>query len=93
MEHRCLKNGRPTGNYRPSWAEPGEVVKIADEDRWGRVDLIWRCCGMRDVSVPAIGAEGIETLHLAEDGLQNPVGEHKRPPRYPVPAVWPRGRA
>lgn len=96
MDHRCLKNGKPIGALgpdRPSWAEPGAVIKIADESRWGRVDLLWKCCGMREVSVTAEGAEGIEILQLSADGLENPVGRHARPHHVIVPAPWPRGRA
>lgn len=93
MDHKCLKPARPVGNNRPSWAEPGAVTKIADERRWGRVDMLWRCCGARDVSVTVQGEEGIEVLHLPVDALENPTGAHARPHHYIVPAPWPRGRS
>lgn len=94
-DHKCLKPARPTGALgpdRPIWGEPGEVTKLADEDRWGRVDMLWRCCGARDVAVTAQGEEGIEILHLPIDALENPTGRHARPHGYVVPAPWPRGR-
>lgn len=95
-KHVCLTPARPTGAFgpdRPSWADPGAVTKIADEDRWGRVDMLWRCCGARDVAVTAQGSEGIEILHLPVDALENPVGRHARPHGCVVPAPWPRGRS
>lgn len=95
-KHICLKPARPTGTLgpdRPSWAEPGAVTKIVDERRWGRVDLLWQCCGARDVSVTLQGEEGIEVLHLPVDALENPTGAHARPHHYIVPAPWPRGRS
>lgn len=95
MEHVCLRPARPTGALgpdRPAWAEPGALTKVADEDRWGRVDLLWQCCGARDVAVARQGAEGIEVLHLPVDALENPVGAHALPHGVAVPAAWPRGR-
>jgi hypothetical protein len=96
MDHKCLKNGKPTGALgpdRPSWAEPGAVTKIADEDRWGRVDLLWKCCGARQVTLQAEGQEWFETLCLPVDALENPVGAHRVPAGVLLPTPWPRGRS
>lgn len=90
MDHRCRKNGKPVGALDgPGWASPGEIVKLADQEHWGRVELRWRCCDSYDVRVEQFGEQEAGVLTgLSERDLE-PVydrTEHAVPRGYPVPA-------
>lgn len=91
MEHRCRKNGRRVGALDgPGWASPGEIVKLVDQEHWGRVETRWRCCDSYDVRVEAFGDQEAGVLRsLPETVLENPDDAYPTnlPPRgYPVPA-------
>jgi hypothetical protein len=45
-EHRCDPNGAPMGALDgPAWASPGGVVSLPEAETFGRVRVVWRCCG------------------------------------------------
>jgi hypothetical protein len=47
-EHKCDVNGAPvSATDGPQWADPRGVVQFPDVQMFGRVRLIWRCCGAR----------------------------------------------
>lgn len=44
--HRCAPDGTPMGALAgPVHAEPGRAVWCAETGLYGRVRLVWRCCG------------------------------------------------
>lgn len=80
--HVCRPGGKPVGVLEgAAWAAPGKAVKVKGEDRWGRVELLWRCCG-------ALAVKFIEPteeeLIFGEGDLENPYA------RYPH-KLWPQG--
>lgn len=89
MKHVCRKGGKPIGPLDgPAWAAPGEVVKLADEENWGRVALLWRCCHTYEVRVEEVGEQEAGTRLLGPDGLEDAWGGYPAslPPQgYPVP--------
>ena len=45
-QHKCDANGVRVGALDgPAYAVPGEVVMFPETDTFGRVRLLWRCCG------------------------------------------------
>lgn len=45
-EHVCDQGGKPLGLLEgPGYALPGDAVRLPEADTYGRVRLIWRCCG------------------------------------------------
>lgn len=45
-EHRCDAGGKALGVLDgPGYALPGDPVRLPGADAFGRVRLIWRCCG------------------------------------------------
>jgi len=89
MKHTCRKGGKPiTALEGPAWAAPGEIVKLADEENWGRVAVLYRCCHTYEVRVKAFGEQEAGTLVLGPDGLENAWGNYpaNMPPKgYPIP--------
>lgn len=81
--HECLADGKPQGVLDgAAWASPGKAVRVKGEDRWGRVELLWRCCGALEVVF--IDGEERVTEIFAEGGLSNPYAD------YPH-NLWPDG--
>lgn len=85
--HECRPGGTPTGALgpdRPSWAEPGQLTKVAGEERWGRVAYLMRCCGERIVEFVEDSTVTAERMRTAD--LENPYATRgSRPPAgYPV---------
>lgn len=78
-----------TGPDRPGWAEPGQLTKVAGEEKWGRVAYLMRCCGERIVEfAPQEDGQDPETGRYRVDGLENPYGAYpaQLPPKgYMVP--------
>ncbi len=89
MGHTCRKGGKKiTSLEGPAWALPGELVKLADQDNWGRVELRWRCCHTYDVRVEASGDQEAGLLALAPEALENAYDAYPAnlPPKgYPLP--------
>lgn len=93
-KHICRKGGKPVGALDgPTWTDPGEIVKLADEEHWGRIMLRWRCCDSYDVAVAAYGdqeagvlrAQPVTALENAWDAYPSNL-----PPRgYPLPRTFP----
>lgn len=84
--------GKDADQFRPLWGEPGELTKLADEDRWGRVELIYTCCGERQVRLAAFDEHEAEVRRCWIADLENPWDDYPAslPPRgYPVPKRWP----
>lgn len=89
--HRCPQGARPPGLSGPdtAWGDPGKMVKVAGEERWGRVFLLWRCCGIRTVH---LGPDGAGEHHAYREmplkALENPYSDYpsQLPPEgHPVP--------
>jgi hypothetical protein len=95
MKHSCRRGGQAIGALEgPAWAAPGEIVKLADSDDWGRVETLWRCCHTYDVRVAAFGDQEAGTLVLGPEGLENAWDAYpaNMPPKgYPVPKHARRG--
>lgn len=96
--HRCRPGGKPTGALgpdRPSWGEPGQLVKLEGEERWGRVVYLMRCCGERIVeTVRQDGSCEAETERMWLRDMVNPYGAYPAslPPRgYLIPKRGCRG--
>lgn len=97
MEHTCRKSGQPLSRdeyqHSPAWASPGEIVKLMDEQRWGRIAIVWRCCATYDVmAVTQDDEPEVALLHLPLSGLENawtPYPANLPPKGYPIPRVWP----
>lgn len=94
VSHRHLVPAVPVDALkgRPVWGEPGEITKLAGEDRWGRIALLCRICGARCVMFAAFGGEDAEVRHLPLVALENPWEAYpvNLPPRgYPIPKAWP----
>ena len=54
-EHRCDENGARVGVLEwPPFAAPGRVVRLDMTDLYGRVRLVWRCCGAVLVEMMAV---------------------------------------
>lgn len=90
MNHVCRKDGRKVGAMDgPEWARPGEIVKLADQENWGRVITRWRCCGSYDVRVAEFGEqEAGDLLALPVTAFESAWEAYpaNMPPRgYPVP--------
>lgn len=89
MKHTCRRNGERIGVLDgPGWAAPGEIVKLADEDNWGRVTLLWRCCHTYEVRVEAFGEQEAGVRVLAPEALEDAYSAYpaNMPPRgYPLP--------
>jgi hypothetical protein len=44
--HQCDTDGAPLGALDgPAWADPGRPVHVPETGLYGRVRLVWRCCG------------------------------------------------
>jgi hypothetical protein len=91
--HTCIKGGRPVvWKNRLIWADPGELTKVAGEERWGRVELLYNCCGARQVRFEAFGEDEAEVRMMRQEELENPWEAYPAnlPPRgYPIPRPWP----
>lgn len=79
----------------PPYASPGEVVRLTGQDAWGRVDLLWRCCGVIDVSLYQDQDSDVTTTRpYTLDEVTSVYGAgypaNVRPEGYRVPAAWPR---
>lgn len=88
MKHRCRQARPITALEGPAWAMPGELVKLADAEHWGRVETMWRCCHTYDVRVEEHGDQEAGLLSLPPEGLENAWDAYpaNMPPRgYPVP--------
>jgi hypothetical protein len=90
MKHVCRKDGRAVGPLDgPAWLAPGEIVKIADEENWGRVVIRWQCCDSYDVRVSAFGEQEAGDLTVRPaTAFENAWDAYpaNMPPRgYPVP--------
>lgn len=90
MKHTCRRHGQAIGALDgPGWAAPGELVKLADSENWGRVEILWRCCHTYDVRVEAFGDQEAGLLTLPPAALENAYDAYPTnlPPRgYPVPS-------
>ena len=54
-EHACDTGGKPLGVLDgPAWAAPGKVVQLDGLELYGRVRLVWRCCGAVLVEMMAV---------------------------------------
>lgn len=88
--HVCRRGGRPARAMEgAAWAMPGEIVKLVDEDRWGRVEMMYRCCHVYDVRVEATEDQEGGIFTLPPDGLENAYEAYpaNMPPKgYPVPS-------
>lgn len=94
MEHTCRKGGKPVGYMEgPAWASPGEIVKLADEQNWGRIALRWRCCDSYTVALAEFGDQAAELRDAQPvDAFEN--AWHKYPDAlppvgYPLVKAWP----
>lgn len=94
MNHTCRADGAPVGVLDwPLYAAPGEIVRLAGQDRWGRVDILWRCCGVIDVTFCRDMFEAPEVLTLT---LVDVIGAYQDcPANLPpngcrIPVGWPR---
>lgn len=86
--HRCAEGSSPVDMSRwPVWADPGHVVHFRGSDDYGRVRLVWRCCGavlveeMTDQQDPECETTVTGSFVLSE--LRRPV--HGR--SYSVPCI------
>lgn len=94
QKHLCRKGGKPVGTMDgPAWMSPGEIVKLVDEDHWGRVVRRWRCCDSFDVVVAAYGDREAGTLAVQPvTAFENAWDAYPAnlPPRgYPIPRPFP----
>ncbi len=94
LKHTCRKGGKQVGVLDgPAWAAPGGLVKLADEDRWGRVMLRYRCCDSYAVAFSATEDGPAETRDaMAERDLEDAFDAypHNLPPKgYMIPRQWP----
>ena len=93
--HRCRTGGAKVselGPDRPPWAAPGEIVRLTDQERWGRVALLFTCCGEREVRVEQFGDEDAATLRCWLSDIESAFESYPAnlPPRgYPIPKPWP----
>lgn len=95
MKHACRKGGRQAGVFDgAAWCVPGEIVKLADEERWGRIALRHRCCDSYTVTLPEFGDDEAEVRDAQpESAFENAWDAYpvNLPPRgYPIPKSWPR---
>lgn len=96
--HRCRPGGKPVGQLgsdRPSWGEPGQLIQLEGEERWGRVAYLMRCCGERLVEVVRQdGSCEVETERCWLRDLANPYEAYpsQMPPKgYLIPKRDGRG--
>ena len=93
MDHICRKGGKPIGAREGlGWAAPGEVVKLADEDRWGRIETLWRCCHSYDVRVAPYGDDEGGLYILAPEALEDAYDAYPAnlpPGGDPIPVPYP----
>lgn len=99
--HVCRASGHGVGLVVgeldwPPYAAPGEVVRLTETAAWGRVDLLYRCCGTIDVSCYADQDTDAVTVRPCSLGEVTPVWSgadypaNVPPTGYRIPAVWPR---
>lgn len=90
MKHTCRRNGKKITTLEgPAWAAPNEVVKLADSDNWGRVEMLWSCCHTYVVRVEEFGDQEAGLLALPPTALENVHDAYPSnlpPEGYPVPA-------
>lgn len=91
--HRCRTGASPSQRkwadpqFRPMWGKPGELTKLVDQERWGRVILLYTCCGEREVDVQPFGGDEGGVLRCWITDLEDPWEAYPAnlPPRgYPV---------
>ena len=89
MKHVCRKGGGPiTSLEGPAWAAPGSLVKFMDQEDWGKVEMVWRCCHTYEVRVEEVGDQECGLRVVGPDDLENPYAAYPSnlpPLGYPVP--------
>lgn len=88
MKHVCRQARPVTALEGPAWAMPGEIVKLVDEESWGRVEMMWRCCHTYDVRLEAFGEQEACVRSFPPEALENAYDAYPAnlPPKgYPVP--------
>lgn len=94
MKHTCRKGGQRVGTLDgPVWVSPGEIVRLVDEERWGRVKSRWMCCDSYDVMCAPDGKDDAAVYEaMALGSLEDPWTDYPNglpPVGYRIPVNWP----
>lgn len=87
--HTCRRDGKLLSDAMdwPAFARPGEVVKVADEDHWGRVIMLHGCCTTADVEFAGFGDREPGIAPMSPDRLESVHRDTRNsiPRGYPLP--------